>query len=222
VTAAGGEPPRRLIIAITGASGVVYGVRALEVLRGVPDVETHLLVSRGGRSTLAAETDYDIDRVRALADVNHSDGNLGATIASGSYRTIGMLVAPCSVKTLSAIANSYGSSLISRAADVVLKERRTLVLLLRETPLHAGHMRLMSTVAEIGGIVMPPVPAFYHRPRTLDDIVDQTVGRALEQFGIDAGLVTPWSGLADAVAVPRPRNTAASRPAHSPDAALGR
>jgi len=183
---------KRLIVGITGASGAMYGIRALEALADVPDVETHLVVSAAGMQTIAGETSRSVAEVRALADAVHSDRDIGASVASGSFRVEGMLVAPCSVKTLSAIANSYGQTLIARAADVCLKERRRLVLLLRETPLHLGHIELMDRATRIGAIVMPPVPAFYHRPRTIEDIVDQTIGRALDLFGIDAGLVSRW------------------------------
>jgi 4-hydroxy-3-polyprenylbenzoate decarboxylase len=186
--------PRRVIVALTGASGAVYGIRALEVLRAQPGIETHLVMTKAARATIGYETDMSVAEVRALADVVHSDGDLGAPISSGSFRTAGMLVAPCSVKTLSGIATSYDDTLVVRAADVVLKERRRLVLLLRETPLHAGHIRLMADVTASGAIVMPPVPAFYTRPVTIDDIVDHTVGRALDALGIDTGSVQRWDG----------------------------
>jgi 4-hydroxy-3-polyprenylbenzoate decarboxylase len=164
----------------------------------VPDVETHLIVTSGGRATIAYEASCSLAEVTSLADVVHRENDLSATIASGSFRTTGMLIAPCSIKTLSGIANSFDSNLVVRAADVVLKERRKLVLLVRETPLHATHLRLMSEVTAAGGIVAPPVPAFYHRPRTVDDIVDQTVGRALDLFDIETGQVRRWSGGPDA------------------------
>lgn len=185
---------QRLILAITGASGAVYGIRALELLAEIPEVETHLILTTGGRATIAHETDMTADEVRELADVVHSERNISASISSGSYQTSGMLVAPCSIKTLSGIATSYAENLVTRAADVVLKERRTLVLLLRETPLHTGHMRLMLQASESGAIVMPPVPAFYHRPQTVRDLLDQTIGRALDQFGIDIQGVYRWQG----------------------------
>jgi 4-hydroxy-3-polyprenylbenzoate decarboxylase len=185
---------RRIIIAITGASGAVYGIRALELLRGIPDVETHLVMTKAARATIGYETDRSVAEVRALADVVHSENDLGASISSGSFRTAGMLVAPCSVKTLSGIASSYDESLVVRAADVVLKERRRLVLLLRETPLHAGHLRLMSDVTASGAIVMPPVPAFYTRPASVADIVDHTVGRALDLLDVDTDAVQRWTG----------------------------
>ena len=184
----------RLVIGVTGASGAIYSVRVLQVLREIDGVETHLIVSKGARATLALETDMKVEQLNALADVVHAETNLAASISSGSFQTRGMLIAPCSVKTLGAVASCSGDNLIARAADVTLKERRPLVLLLRETPLHAGHIRAMQQVTDAGAVVMPPVPAFYHRPKTIDDIVDHTVGRALDQFGIDSGLVHRWSG----------------------------
>ena len=183
---------KRLIVGITGASGVIYGVRALELLRGVPDVETHLVLSPSAVRTLSEESDWSADDVRALADHVHGYKDIGAPLSSGSFRTIGMLVAPCSAKTLSGIAHSYNDELVVRAADVCLKERRRVVLLFRETPLHAGHISLMDQVTRAGAIVMPPVPAFYHRPSTIDDIINQTVGRALDLFDIDARVVKRW------------------------------
>lgn len=183
---------KRLIIAITGASGTIYGIRALQILRRLPEIETHLIMSPSAIRTLAEETDWSVDDVRGLADEVHGYRDIGASLSSGSFRTEGMLVAPCSVKTMSGIANCYNDELIVRAADVCLKERRRLVLLLRETPLHAGHITLMDQVSRSGGIIMPPVPAFYHRPQSLDDIVNQTVGRALDLFGIDADIVRRW------------------------------
>jgi 4-hydroxy-3-polyprenylbenzoate decarboxylase len=188
----GGARPR-LIVGISGASGTIYGIRALELLRPL-GVETHLVMSKAAEMTLALETERKVAEIRQLADVVHVIGNIGAAIASGSFPTLGMLVAPCSVKSLSEIASGVTSNLLSRAADVVLKERRRLVLLLRETPLHAGHLRSMLQVTEMGGIIAPPVPAFYARPATIDDIVDQTVGRALDLFGLDTGRVTRWRG----------------------------
>lgn len=183
---------KRLIIGITGASGAIYGIRALEALSPVRGVETHLVISAAGMQTIVEETGHSVADVRALADAVHSDRDIGASLASGSFRAEGMLIAPCSVKTLSAVANSYCDTLVARAADVCLKERRRLVLLLRETPLHLGHIELMERAARYGAVIMPPVPAFYHRPQRIDDIVDQTVGRALDLFGIDAGLVQRW------------------------------
>jgi 4-hydroxy-3-polyprenylbenzoate decarboxylase len=194
---------QRIVVAITGASGAIYGVRTLETLREIPGVETHLIISQGGRATIAYELDITVKDVRDLADVVHADTNVGASIASGSFRTAGMLIAPCSVKTLSGIANCYADSLVTRAADVMLKERRPLVLLFRETPLHAGHIRLMQQATENGAVVMPPVPGFYHRPRTLDEVIDQTVGRALDQLGLDPGLVRRWEGGAETTRLTR-------------------
>lgn len=187
---------KRLIVAVTGASGAVYGLRSLELLAGIEAVETHLVVSRGARETIRAELGRGASALTDLADQVHSDGNLGASIASGSFPVDGMLVAPCSIKTLSGIATSYADNLIVRAADVTLKERRPLVLLVRETPLHPGHLRLMSDAADAGAIIMPPVPAFYTLPRSLDDVVDHTVGRALDLFGIATGSVRRWTGQA--------------------------
>lgn len=183
----------RLIVAITGASGAVYGIRALELLRAA-GAETHLVVSPSGVRTIAEETDRSLDEVQALASHVHGFRDIGASIASGSFPVDGMLVAPCSVKTLSAIAHCGTDELIARAADVQLKERRRVVLLFRETPLHAGHIAIMERATMNGAIVMPPVPAFYHRPTTIDDIVTQTVGRALDLFGIDAKAVRRWNG----------------------------
>jgi 4-hydroxy-3-polyprenylbenzoate decarboxylase len=189
-----GTDPDRLVVAITGASGVIFGIRLLEALRDVDGIESHLLISAGARATLAMETDVALAEVKALADVVHSDTNLAAPISSGSYRTRGMIIAPCSIKTLSGIATSNTSNLIVRAADVTLKERRPLVLLVRETPLHLGHLKLMVQAAEIGAIIMPPVPAFYHRPQTLSQVIDQTVGRTLDQIGLETSLVSRWTG----------------------------
>jgi 4-hydroxy-3-polyprenylbenzoate decarboxylase len=186
---------RRVIVAISGASGPHYGVRLLEVLRERTDVEVHLILSRGARATIAYELERDPDEVAALAHVVHDEGNLGASIASGTFLTDGMIVAPCSMKTLSAIATSFNDTLTARAADVCLKERRRLVLLVRETPLHLGHLRLMEQVAEAGATVLPPVPAFYHRPDTIQDLVDHTVVKALDQLGIDLDLIARWHGL---------------------------
>ena len=182
----------RIIVAITGASGAIYGIRALELLRAA-GAETHLVVSPSGVRTIAEETGRDLDSVKALADHVHGFKDIGAPIASGSFRVDGMLVAPCSVKTLSAIAHCGTDELVARAADVQLKERRRVVLLFRETPLHAGHIAIMERATLNGAIVMPPVPAFYHRPATIDDIVTQTVGRALDLLGIDPKVVQRWN-----------------------------
>lgn len=185
----------RLIVAITGASGAIFGIRALQLLRAEKaEIETHLILTAGARATIAFETDYAPEEVRRLADVVHPNTNLAAPIASGSFPVMGMLVAPCSIKTLSAIANSYADNLVARAADVALKERRRLVLLVRETPLHAGHLSLMLTATRSGAVVMPPVPAFYHRPSTIEEVVDQTVGRALEQLSVSTSVLRRWEG----------------------------
>src|ERR1700748_1144877 len=185
------ETPRRLVIGISGASGAIYGVRMLELLRDT-DIETHLVISRSAEMTIAYETDFTTKDVRALASVNHPNSDIGATISSGSFRTMGMVVAPCSIKTMSEIATGVTSSLLSRAADVVLKERRRLVLAVRETPLHGGHLRTMTTLSDIGAVIAPIVPAFYNRPKSVDDIVNHTVGRLLDLFGIDTGIVKRW------------------------------
>jgi flavin prenyltransferase len=185
---------RRIIVAITGASGAVYGVRAVEMLRALPEVETHLIITAGARKTLAYETSTDAAAIMKLADVVYREDDLAAPISSGSFRTEGMVVIPCSIKTLSGVANCYDDNLVVRAADVALKERRRLVLVVRETPLHLSHLRLMTEVTAAGGIIVPPVPAFYHHPQTVDDIVDQTVGRVFDLFGLDAGAVQRWEG----------------------------
>lgn len=175
---------KRLIVGISGASGAIYGVRLLQVLRDVTDIETHLVMSRAARQTLSLETDFSLREVQALADVTHDARDIAASISSGSFQTLGMVILPCSIKTLSGIVHSYTDGLLTRAADVVLKERRPLVLCVRETPLHLGHLRLMTQAAEIGAVIMPPVPAFYHRPQSLDDVINQTVNRVLDQFAI--------------------------------------
>lgn len=185
----------RLVVGISGASGSVYGIRLLEVLATRPDIETHLVISHGGKLNIAVETKMSLADVEALASVVHNDQNLGATIASGSFPTDGMVVVPCSMKTLSGIVNSYADNLIVRAADVVLKERRRLVLVPREMPLHEGHCRLLYEASRLGAIIAPPMPAFYNQPRTVADIVDHTVGRLLDLFGIDSGIVRRWDGV---------------------------
>lgn len=187
---------KRLIVGLSGASGAIYGVRLLQVLRNLADVETHLVMSQAARQTLSLETDLSLRDVQALADVVHDARDIAASISSGSFKTAGMVILPCSIKTLSGIVNSYTDTLVTRAADVVLKERRPLVLCVRETPLHLGHLRLMTQAAELGAVIMPPVPAFYHRPQTLDDVINQTVNRVLDQFDIDLpeDLFTRWQG----------------------------
>ena len=184
----------RLIVGITGASGAIYGVRLLERLSELP-VETHLIATRWARVTIEHETDWSWADVRALADVVHAESDQAAAVSSGSFRTDGMVVAPCSVKTLGAIANGFAHNLVSRAADVVLKERRRLVLAVRETPLHAIHLRNMATLSELGATIFPPVPAFYARPSSVDDIVDQTVLRILDQFELELPSSMRWAGL---------------------------
>lgn len=185
------EQKKRLIVGISGATGIIYGIRTLEVLKRL-NIESHLVISKAAEMTLHYETDLSIKELRQLADVNYAIQDVGSAISSGSFQTMGMLIAPCSIKTMSAIANSVTDNLLTRAADVVMKERRRLVILLRETPLTAGHLKNMLTITESGGIVAPPVPAFYTRPKTLDDIVDHTVGRALDLFGIDTGEFARW------------------------------
>jgi flavin prenyltransferase len=191
-TPSGGRA-KRLIVGISGASGAVYGVRLLELLQDT-DIETHLIISNAGKTTLAAETALKLADVEALADVVHSNQDLGAACSSGSFRNLGVIVAPCSIKTMSEIATGVTANLISRAADVALKERRRVVLMLRETPLHLGHIRSMAAVTEAGAIVYPPVPAFYAHPQSLDEMVDHTLGRVLDLFDIDLGVVRRWTG----------------------------
>jgi 4-hydroxy-3-polyprenylbenzoate decarboxylase len=194
MSVAGYHSRMRLVVAITGSSGAIYGIRLLEALRAAAAVEVHLILSKAGKLTIGLETGRSIREVEALADHVHSDQNLAATIASGSFKTAGMIVAPCSMKTLSGIVNSYADNLIVRAADVTLKERRKLVLMPRETPLHAGHCRLLLQAAEMGAIIAPPMPAFYSNPRTLEEAVDHSIGRVLDLLDIESGLVRRWSG----------------------------
>ena len=186
--------PRRLIVGITGASGAIYGVRLLKLLQGI-DIETHLVMSRSAKITLAQEMDIGAADVSAFASVVHPVDNIGASIASGSFRTLGMVIAPCSMRSLAEITSGVTSSLLTRAADVVLKERRRLVLLVREAPLHLGHLRAMTAATEIGAIVYPPVPAFYARPANLEQMVDHTLGRVLDLFDIENTAVSRWGGL---------------------------
>ncbi len=182
-----------LVVAITGATGVIYGVELLRVLKDLGQ-PVHLILSEAAGLNLAIETEYTLDEVRALATVVHNNRDVGASVASGSFRTRGMIVAPCTVKTLSAIANSFTYNLVVRAADVQLKEGRKLVLMVRETPLHKGHLELMTRAADCGAVILPPMPAFYHRPQTIMDIVHQTIGKALDQVGIEHNLFQRWSG----------------------------
>ena len=181
----------RIIVGITGASGAIYGIRLLEALKALP-VETHLVMSKAAEMTLAYETDRTAKEVRALADVVHAFADVGASIASGSFRTIGMVIAPCSVHSMAEIATGVTSNLLTRAADVTLKERRRLVLMLRETPLHTGHLRNMTALSEMGAVIAPPVPAFYAKPASVQDIVDHSVGRVLDLFGLETDLVRRW------------------------------
>jgi 4-hydroxy-3-polyprenylbenzoate decarboxylase len=184
---------RRLIVGISGASGAIYGIRLLEALQG-SDIETHLVISRAGIRTIAEETDYSVTDVRNLADVNHQSNNIGAAVASGSFPCLGMIVAPCSIKTAAEISYGTTATLLSRAADVTLKERRRLVLLVRESPLHTGHLRMLANLSECGAIIAPPVPAFYARPTSIADMVNHTVGRLLDLFSIETDLVRRWKG----------------------------
>ena len=185
---------KRLIVGVSGSSGVIYGVRLLEVLRELGAVETHLILSRGAALTLKLEMDRAPESVHALADVVHAPDNLAASVSSGSFPVMGMAVMPCSMNSLAQIALSLNDNLLSRAADVTLKERRKLVLVPRETPLHLGHLRHMTAVTEMGGVILPPVPSFYHAPKSIMDIVDQTVGKVLDQFAIEHDLFRRWRG----------------------------
>ncbi len=184
----------RIIVGISGASGAIYGIRLLEVLRSTKQVETHLIISKAARLTIAYESNYSLEEVKKLADVVHSCSDLGASISSGSYKTDGMIVAPCSMKTLSAIAHSNAENLLVRAADVVLKERRLLVLMPRESPLHTGHCKLFYEVSQLGAILAPPMPSFYSKPETVDEIVNHSVGRVLDLFGLHTSIVKRWQG----------------------------
>jgi len=183
---------KRLIVGISGATGAIYGVRMLEILSRVDDIETHLVLTKAGKMTIQVETPFSVKDVEAMADVVHDVSNVGASISSGSFRTEGMVIAPCSMKSMGGIAHSLGGDLLVRAADVVLKERKKLVLVVRETPLHLGHLEAMVTLTRMGAVIFPPVPAFYHRPRTLDDVINQTATRILDQFDIDVELFHRW------------------------------
>jgi len=184
----------RLVVGISGSSGAIYGIRLLEVLRKVSDLETHLVISAAGKRTILEETDYTVKDVEALATRVHDNRDIGAALASGSFRTGGMVIAPCSIKTVSALANCYAETLMHRAGDVTLKEGRPLVVVVRETPLHVGHLRQLLALAEVGAVILPPMPAFYHRPKTLDDIVNHTVARVLDRLGIPHDLGVEWTG----------------------------
>ncbi len=189
------KPVRRFVVGIAGATGAIYGIRLLQFLKATPNTETPLVMSKAGERTITYETDLTIKDVQALADHNYNIADIGASISSGSFQVEGMIIAPCSMKTLSAVAHSFGTDLLSRAADVTLKERRPLVLMVRESPLHLGHLRLMVEAAEIGATIVPPVPAFYNFPKTLDDIVNHTVGRVLDLFHVDLEIVKRWHGM---------------------------
>jgi len=185
------QEKQRIVVGISGASGVVYGVRLLQLLRALP-VETHLVMSKSAEVTLAYETDMKVAEVRALADHCHAIGDMAAALSSGSFKTLGMIVAPCSVRSVAEMASGVTTTLLTRAADVILKERRKLVLLVRETPLHLGHLRNMAALTEMGAIIAPPVPAFYNRPKTLEDAIDHNLGRVLDLFDLDTGRVKRW------------------------------
>ena len=189
------EPRQRIIVGISGASGAIYGVRLLQALRTLPGIETHAVISDAGWLNITHELGLERTHAPALADVVHSIDHIGASIASGSFRASGMVVAPCSMRTLAAIAHGLADNLLTRAADVMLKERRRLILLARETPLHLVHLRNMTTVTEMGAIVCPPVPAFYQKPQTVDDIVQHSIARVLDLLGLEQTLATPWMGL---------------------------
>lgn len=185
---------KKIVIGISGASGSIYGIRCLETLNKL-QIESHVIISSSAEKTIEYETEYSVEQVKSLCSFVYDSNDIGASISSGSFHVDGMIIAPCSIKTLSSIANSFNDNLITRAADVTLKEQRKLVLMVRETPLHLGHLRLMQSAAENGAVILPPVPSFYHKPTSLDDIVNQSVGKALDQFGIDARLFERWSGL---------------------------
>lgn len=186
---------QKIIIAITGASGSIYGIKLLEVLKSLK-IETHLIISQAAHITLTKETEFSLEQVKALANYNYSSKDIGAKISSGSFKTFGMIIAPCSMNSLSKIAGGIESNLISRAAGVILKERRRLILMCRETPMHSGHLENMLKVSNYGAIIAPPVPAFYNSPKTIDDIINHTVARILDLFDIEAGLIDRWEGLA--------------------------
>ena len=195
---------KRLIVGIAGASGVIYGIRMLEVLKN-RGIETHLIISEAGKLNIRIETDYDVDEVLSMADFTYTNKDIAASVASGSFLTMGMVVAPCTVKTLSGIANSYNENLLTRAADVQLKEKRKLALMFRETPLHIGHLKLLTRAAEMGAHIVPPVPAFYHHPKTIDDIINQSVGKILDYMGIEHDLFKRWDNAELDKLVNKPR-----------------
>ena len=184
---------RRLIVGLSGATGSIFGIRILEVLQPIPDIETHLVMSKAAKMTLQVETPHSVKEVESMADVVHDINNIGASIASGSFRTAGMVIAPCSMKSMGGIVMSVGGDLLVRASDVILKERKKLVLVVRETPLHLGHLESMAQLTRMGAVIFPPVPAFYHRPKTLDDVINQTVARILDQFEIETDMFSRWN-----------------------------
>lgn len=184
-----------LIVGITGASGVIYGIRLLEVLSTNKEVETHLIISEAAEGIVKHETDWELEQVRGLADICYDIDDIGARLSSGSFKRDGMVIAPCSMKTLSALANSYSDNLITRSADATMKERKRLVLLARETPLHLGHLRNMEKLTEMGAVISPPVPAFYHKPQTIQDLIDHTIGKVLDLFDVEHNLFPRWSGI---------------------------
>ncbi len=184
---------RRLIVGLSGATGSIFGIRILQVLQPLPDIETHLVMSKAAKMTLQVETPHSVQEVEAMADVVHDINNIGASIASGSFRTAGMVIAPCSMKSMGGIVLSVGGDLLVRASDVILKERKKLVLVVRETPLHLGHLESMAQLTRMGAVIFPPVPAFYHRPKTLDDVINQTVARILDQFEIETDMFKRWN-----------------------------
>ncbi|MCI0371490.1 MAG: UbiX family flavin prenyltransferase [candidate division NC10 bacterium] len=185
---------RRIVVGISGSTGAIYGIRLLQILRDVPGVETHLIITAPGKRTLVQETEMSVREVEALAGVTYDNKDIGASLASGSFRTAGMVIAPCSIKTAAGLAYGFADTLLIRAGDVTLKEGRSLVLLVRETPLHVGHLRMLTHLAETGAVILPPMPAFYNRPKTLDDIVNHTLGRVLDHLGIEQHLVPEWRG----------------------------
>ena len=189
---------RRLVVGISGASGAIYGIRFLELLRGVPELETHLVISDAGRRTIAEETDWALRDVEALATRKYSDRDIGAALASGSFRTDGMVIVPCSIKSAAAVAHCLADTLLARAADVTLKEGRPLVLVVRETPLHLGHLRMLTQLAEMGAVILPPMPAFYNRPKQIDEIVEHTLARVLDRLRLPQTLVREWRGESSA------------------------
>lgn len=183
----------KIVVGISGATGAIYGIRTLQTLKAC-QVETHLVLTDSAKRTIEMETTFAVKDVEKMADYVHDNRDIGASIASGSFKTDGMLIAPCAIKSLSALANSYNDSLLVRAADVMLKEKRKLVVIPRETPLHTGHLKLMLAVAEMGAVLLPPMPAYYHMPKTIDDIINQTVGKALDQFNVEHNLFNRWQG----------------------------